>query len=526
MTCTKTRTGMTAAVLAITAAVAIQVAANAADKTFTKDNGDLASAADWGGTKPASTDRLRFAADSAITATASSDITFAGILMDKSNQTITLDMRPEVSGGSPRTITLTKHVYFASAPVHQALNIRGGRWDITGKNLFMRGSTDDYDWNNWESGDYFKVSISDGAVMTLNGLLSGYGPNSHSQIFIAGEGTVVTAAAFRVGNINACYDDAEVSGGAELVVTGSADTSFTLGRCNYDGGSHHCGLTVTGAGSKFIKPNGGEVFVSHMWSHDCFLYVLNGATVDIPKKGDTHGTIYLAGTTPESAQYGHNNMIRVAGAGSSFGFDVMYLGITSGNKHNHGNKMEALDGAAINGNLIYTSGNGNGVVVSNATVNLVGGGIKDHHDNDKVGTNFFVRLQGPAPKFITNNATGDGGRNILHKSFKFIYDLPADGYASDFKPVQFLSESATDKSLEIEVNGIEAVLESMKARNVFRQSMVLMSASGGWSANEGVTSDMVARWNSKLPEGAALAYANNVLTLKLKRKAGIVLVVR
>lgn len=517
MTCTKTRTGMTAAVLAITAAVAIQVAANAADKTFTKDNGDLASAADWGGTKPANTDRLRFAADSAITATASSDITFAGIYLNKQYQTVTLDMRDEVTGVSPRRITLTDHIYIGDQS-DQTLNIRGGYWDLVGKlNLYWRGGTSATTWELANKRQ--RVNVTDGAVIDVFRITTGYGPESSSSLHVAGEGTTINSAVLRIGAQNACYDAVDIVDGAKIVVTNNGTADLVIG---YSGNqnNYNCGLVVSGACSRLVKKNPGSSFVGHMWAHNCYLHVLDGAAAEIS------GTLYCAGTTSESASYGHDNSILVAGSGSSFACDVVYFGCSNGSTYNHGNRIEVRDGATFAGNLLYVGGNGNGVVVSNATVSLTGGGVKDNVETKLLGTNIFVRLQGATPKFTTDRTGTTGGRNILHKSFKFIYDLPADGYASDFKPVQFLSESATDKSLEIEVNGIEAVLESMKARNVFRQSMVLLSASGGWSANEGVTSDMVARWNSKLPEGAALAYANNVLTLKLKRKAGIVLVVR
>ena len=93
---------------AFLAAVAVFAAgaAHGIDVTFSKENGDLALPADWGmESLPDSTNRMAFAASgSAMTATASADISYAGIIMKKSNQTVTLDMRDSVSGASPRHV--------------------------------------------------------------------------------------------------------------------------------------------------------------------------------------------------------------------------------------------------------------------------------------------------------------------------------------------------------------------------------------------------------------------------------------
>lgn len=511
-----TRTIIGAVALALS--VAFPQGANAEDVTFTTDNGDLAS---WGGT---SGDRLRFASSGSITATASANKTFNGLFMDNSNQTVTLDMREAVSGGAPRVITLDDHVYFNDAKKTQTLNIKGGRWNLaSGKNLFFRGSTagGGMSYANTGTSDRFNVNITDGAVMNMNGLFVGYGPNSRSGIYVAGEGTVITTVALRVGNINACHDKIVISNGAEVVVTSTKSDNpshFLVGYTSTVNGSRNCSLTVTGAGSRLIKPNGGLGGIGHEYSRECSLSVTDGATAEIS------GTLQLAGTLTQ-ATYGSNNVITVSGNGSSLALETLYLGFSVSNKniHNHDNALKVLDGGVVTGDLLYTGGNGNGVVVSNATARFTKGGMRENDNQNYLGTNFYVRLQGAAPSFTTDNTARAGARNVLYKSFRFIYDLPADGYANGHTPVQFLWESVTDGSLEVEVNGIEAVLQSMEQREEYRRSMVLLSAPGGWTTGHGITSAMVERWNSRLPEGGKLFYANNALTLVVKRKAGIII---
>ena len=70
------------AALVAAAAVFAAGAAHGIDVTFSKENGDLALPADWGmESLPDSTNRIAFAASgSAMTATASADISYAGII--------------------------------------------------------------------------------------------------------------------------------------------------------------------------------------------------------------------------------------------------------------------------------------------------------------------------------------------------------------------------------------------------------------------------------------------------------------
>lgn len=498
--------------IAMTCAMAvgsgISMVAMAADATFSTDGGDLASAADWGGSKPANTSRVRFAADSALTATASSDITFAGLYLNKKSQNVTLDMRG-------RKVTLTDHIYIGDQS-DQTLNIKGGYWDLVGKlNLYWRGATSATTWV--ESNQRQHVNISDGAVVNVFRITTGYGPNSACTVNVAGEGTVVTSAVLRIGAMNACYDHVDITEGAKVVVTNNGTADLVIG---YSGNANNyeCGVVVSGSGSQLIKKNPGKSFVSHEWARNCYLHVLDGAAAEFD------GELLFAASSATAASSANNNTILVSGSGSTLAMKTGYMGYSSGSTHNRGNIMQVRDGARVTGDLLYVGGNGNGIVVSNATVSLTGGGIKDFTQNAQLGTNIFVRLQGSSPRFTTDRTGSTGGRNILHRSFRFVYDLPAEGYAQT--PVKFLSESATDRSLEIEVNGIDEVVESMKRRNVFRQEISLLSASGGWSVNEGVTSDMVTRWNSKLPEGASLSYANDELTLTIKRKGGLLVVFR
>ena len=493
------------AVLVAAVAVFAAVAAHGIDVTFSKENGDLALPADWGmESLPDSTNRIAFAASgSAMTATASADISYAGIIMKKSNQTVTLDMRDSVSGASPRHVNLTGSVTFGDYH-HQTLNIKGGVWDTGNSIITTFGGS----YNN--SRRYATVNITDGALVRTAGLRGDYSADSHSLFHIAGEGTVVTSGYISVPFIDAKYDCAEIVDGAKVIITNNTNGGVEIGRRD----SYYCGLTISGAGSRLQKIRGGTTYLGAKRSHN-FLRVENGGEF---LQGS--GLFYFAHSDGDDANNATNNSITVSGPGSRFVFGAMYFGRGGASALNSHNEMQVFDGGVVTGSIVYAYGHDNGLVVSNASMVLSGGnGIVCQESC----TNLYLRMQGDRPSFTI--PTGGGGNFEFINSFKFIYDLPPDGYPENWIPVNLVKWGRSDDTTEVVVNGIEAVRRRMSARRISRQSFNLLKTTGGIGGS-GFTSAMLARWNSYLPEGASLSLKGGILTLTVENQIGTMIIVK
>lgn len=130
-------------IAAFVAAISATRPALAADVTFPAAGGgtaDLASAAAWNlEAVPDASTRVVFT--KAMTATASEDISFAGIYMNAYGSTVTLDMRDETTGASPRKIDLTSAITFKGVE-KQVLRLKGGEWDMHGKSVTIFVNSD------------------------------------------------------------------------------------------------------------------------------------------------------------------------------------------------------------------------------------------------------------------------------------------------------------------------------------------------------------------------------------------------
>ena len=507
----KKRTGTVFARAALVAAATLFAAgaAHGIDVTFSKEDGDLALPADWGmESLPDSTNRIAFAASgSAMTATASADISYAGIIMKKSNQTVTLDMRDSVSGASPRHVNLTGSVTFGEYH-HQTLNIKGGVWDTGNSIITTFGGS----YNN--SRRYATVNITDGALVRTAGLRGDYSADSHSLFHIAGEGTVVTSGYISVPFIDARYDCAEIVDGAKVIITNNTNGGVEIGRRD----SYYCGLTVSGAGSRLQKIRGGTTYLGAKRNHN-FLRVENGGEF---LQGS--GLFYFAYSDGDDANNATNNLISVSGSGSRFVFNAMYFGRGGASALNSHNEMQVFDGGVVTGSIVYAYGHDNGLVVSNASMVLLANGIVCQESC----TNIYLRMQGDRPSFTI--PLGGGGNFQFRNSFKFIYDLPLDGYPENWIPVNLVKWGTSDSTTEVVVNGIEAVRRRMSARRMSRQSFNLLKTTSGigesGGSGSGFTSAMLARWNSYLPEGASLSLKGGILTLTVENQIGTMIIVK
>lgn len=511
---TKTLTHPVRTAVALCFTILATPAAFAADVTFpnTDGNGDLASAASWGlEAVPDASTRVVFT--KAMTATASEDISFAGIYHNGEQKTVTLDMCDAATGANPgpRKINLTGSIQMGTK-WYETLKIQGGTWNLNNKHIRI------WDGNNYNVPVGPAITVSGGACVTnVNTLQGAYGPWSRSTIVISGEGTVVTAAVLKVAGYNAGTNVVRVANGAELVVTGTANENFHIG----PGNSFDCGLIVTN-GARFVKTSSADNAIGYIseTGKRNYIRVLDGATAQIK------GLFFLGyGNTSTSGNTilasGTNATL---GANSTLTIDQIYIGHMNPSdrtKFNSGNTIQALDGATFQADNVTLYGSGNGIVVSNALADLKGA---NGMQCSALSTNCYVRLQGSTPRFRMSAQTGSGNF-ALANSFKFIYDLPPEGYAAGFVPVQIQRWGTTDGMTELVFNGIAEMQTSMRARNVRKASYTVLNFRGGVS---GTGAALLAKWNAALPEGAKLTADGSyqAFTLTIDAKDATVMIVR
>ncbi len=191
-----------------------------------------------------------------------------------------------------------------------------------------------------------------------------------------------------------------------------------------------------------------------------------------------------------------NNVVRAVGAGTMMDLGTIAFGVSSAAHHN---RIEALDGATMNvGYISFKSGDSNGMVCSNATLNVT----QYVQTSD---TNSYLRVQGNHPKAQLSIS---GKQYSLKRGFRLIFDLPPDGYAyetADECPVvSYATSDAIDSTTVIEINGIKEYQRGMCRRKLTRERIKLayLNNNDWWGQ---INAPMLAIWNAHLPEGAELS---------------------
>ena len=473
------------------------------------DVGDLASPASWGTeTLPDNTSRVKIGyANKTQIATASADIDFAGVLVRQQKTNVILDMRDETTGGHPRKINMRGGLSFIKLDNSTAWNnanshitLRGGEWNWNDNPIYTY--VDGYNWSR-----YSGITISDGAVVYGVSRLQGGYANSCNTNIVTGVGTVVTTAALRVSFENGKNNMIDIADGATCVVTGTDGATLKVDvRGDADYSSNNV-LRVTG-GATLIKEGTGINHIGNKGA-DNRLYVLDGATAQIG------GACYVGHYDGASGNTADRSKIVAAGTDTVLRMGAAYLGNGDGTAGSTDCTIESRDGASLRYSVVYLNGHDNGFVVSNGTLTATGDGLKVSG-----GTNHFVRIQGRTPSFVVEHSSTASA--IVKNGFSFVYDLPAEGYADDWVPVNMGLSVSTDNTTEFVVNGVPEMMEYMRANGIRKRTLTLFKSDYAVA----FTPDMVARWNARLPEGAKLSMSGSVVTLEVKVKFGVILVVR
>lgn len=486
------------------ATAAISAVCAAATVTFPSTGRDIASAEDWGGTLPGTSDLLKFTTSA--TVTASNDVEFAGFFVGSEGKTVTFDMRDSVSGGSPRRIKMNGNAYISENTWNAKYVLRGGFWDFSGKSV-CTGLSNDYSGNNGTS-----AQIDGGAVVICDSLAGRIGgETTKNSVSVTGEGTIVTAKTVKVAQYTGKNNHFAFTDGAKVVLAGTGSAlSLSSGDTDHKT-SNGNSLRIAGGASLEQPTAGGTHTVGNAGKNNT-LSVEDGGSVFLK------GGLNFAYADDDRANSSSGNRISVSGAGSRFvSTGEIRLGRGYGSTANSNNVVSVSDGAVFTNAAFRLRGHDNGIVISNATMSTTSGGIECIDASAGTATNCFVRLQGASPRLVIND--GSAADCTFRGAFRFEYDIPEEGYET--VPVTLNKWARMAENTEFVVNGVTGLQRSLRQRGIESASYTLFKASGGLDANP--TAAMLARWNARLPEGATLSYANNTLTLTVKLQQGIIL---
>lgn len=377
----------------------------AADVVFPKPAagtiGDLSSAASWGLDEvPAATDRVKMS--DTMTVTASNDIDFAGMLFTGTSKTFTLDMRDEVTGGSPRKINLTGTMLAGPQKTNCNKNtwyMKGGFWDFNNKSLQIF-----YDGNSYGNASDNKLYISDGAVITnLYALRCGYG-DSRQLIQLSGQSRV-HAKYCDTGHYQFYSCRIEITDGSKYFVKNTADDSGNPGvSTGRGGGGDNDGIFVSGEGSCLTADVKYAGFGQNTGGKN-FLTVTDHADVYIK----TSSGIYCSGAAKDSVA------ISVSDGGRLRLGGTFYLGQAKGCG---GGKLQILEGGYYTGSAPHIGGNSSdgghdwGLIVSNGTYQAAIPDIGECGGS----SNCYVRLQGPTANYDVSSSLKSSSEIVLFRA--------------------------------------------------------------------------------------------------------------
>ena len=429
--------------MALAAAAGVVLCVGAVD--FPSATGDIASAADWGGALPTTTDPVRFAANNGAY-TASADVQFAAMTVTAANVAFNMGVD---EGEEPRSLKFKSFM----APSHdQAVFLNGGVWDFQGGDFSCCNKK-----TNRQSSRQLIVLDCGAIVTNVNLFRISYRDNHNTLRLSNGSKMYFSKCDWDYGEGKS--NTVEILSGSELVASSYIrDSYYSSG----DGTYTHNRFIVSGEGSKIkltgtVLTSGWEAFALGAIYAGGSLTVADGGRVEsalnfVMGKGvkgwDSSATVHSGGTMSVSTN------IIVGSAESTFGHVLAVsnsssvvsltgnLSVGSG-KNSHGNKVLVADGGEISvpgGRLHLGSGSGSCsntlYVVDGGTVAVsseckIGEGAGSHGNTVIVsrGGTFnagnAIRIADSTTAYDNNLRITDGGSLIVRNK------VHIGGYSSD-----------------------------------------------------------------------------------------------
>ena len=443
------------------AAAACAGPAAAVDFPATGDNRDLAAPAAWGGTPPASTDDVTFKQGG--TFTASGNMSFRTVTVDAYSKETAFDFRSKnakltLTGGSG-TYGLTY-----SANNFQRIRMYGGVWDFNGAmfrnghdgtgghiNMFLHSgvvvtNVSTFYWAKHAqpaSGYTYTCNIQEGSKVHTTGDLLNYATGWDAQLNISG-GSKVTVGGLLYSDQSGVASD--TTGRHKITVTGAGTLLELKGEGqHYIGHTHRCNSLTVADHARIVATAAPIWLGDNAAAVSNALVVTGGASANLGTtyvghgnntfgnhyivSGGAHATnsyLVVGGNNVSSDFSLHDNFLEVADAelyvqnwtalgnpgmdgrmtvkaGGSFSTADLVVGSSRGTTSS-GNVFEALEGShvTVRGTVtVGTRGDGNGLVVSNATF-----AARNIKIGDAGRRGSYVRVYGPGSDFFSAS-TGD-----------------------------------------------------------------------------------------------------------------------
>jgi hypothetical protein len=286
----------------------------------------------------------------------------------------------------------------------------------------------------------FGMKVLDGAVATI----------SDASVFYAGAENclieVRDGAAFNVG----CFD--WYGSRCHTLVSNAtlkiAYPRFYLGGDNNGVIGHHNRLTLAGSETEFTNPM-WHTDIFGATSHDNVFEVTAGAKVSPGR------SIRIATST--------NNVMRISGSGTEFSMAGLEASSSKyrlefGWTNAVGNVLEILDGAKLSVNGLRTYGKETQVVVSNGTLSVGGDSDSGEYYGIWLGkganaSGCSLVLKGTTPRIEAIAPYSEDAKvhpAILVGGTVLRYEIPVEGYAPGYIPVELYGLYPASARLEIE----------------------------------------------------------------------------
>ena len=363
------------------------------------------------------------------------------------------------------------------------------------------------------------VMIVDGGTLSARnpasaGTLSvGYGQSAHDNAIVARNGATIETRDLYVGANYSTNNTLLVSGaGTTLSVRqntyiGSADGAGIIDRSS-------CNSIALENGAKGVfSIDGGALYIGFGGTNHVFA-VRSGAMADLGPRN-----IYFGGRGNDG-NCGQCGRIEVVGAGSAItnSSDLYVRNKTGSAAKAH--EIYVGDGALVKVSRLKMIGDGNRVIVSNATVEITDS-LFVNGFNGVYATNSTFRIEGANARLTANaakNGVNPGVDGQLVGEVVFDFVVPESGWAAAPVAINQSFTIGADTVLRIDEDSVRAFAKANRGGTV---PLFSTGASGGAITIADETS-----LAANLPEGCRLVNGNGVLSLKVAANAGFMMIVR
>jgi len=368
--------------------------------------------------------------------------------------------------------------------------------------------------NSWH-GD---VMIVEGGTLSArdpasSGTLSvGYGQGARDNAVVARDGATVETRVLYVGAGHSTNNMFLASGAGTTL---SVRQSTYIGSADGDGiiDRSSCNSVILENGSKGnFSIDGGALYVCFGGSNHVFA-VRSGAMADLGPRN-----IYLGGRDADN-NCGQCGRIEVVGAGSAItnSSDLYVRNKTGSAAKAH--EIYVGDGALVKVASLKMIGDGNRVIVSNATMEITDS-LFANGFNGAYATNSTFRIEGANARLTANaakNGANPGVDGQLVGEVVFDFVVPESGWAAAPVAINQSFTIGADTVLRIDEDSVRAFAKANRGGTV---PLFSTGASGGAITIADETS-----LAANLPEGCRLVNGNGVLSLKVAANAGFMMIV-